>query len=265
MDTLINWKCSCADYLGKTCCVLLLQHILPPNLHASPVFGKFNGLCPVTVSFLRWFIFMTDWISMIILSSNNLDSHLLTSTNKCSHTSYNFLTKGPSLNSFTNTLGTNHFGIGRLLKAPILAFLMKVLEQAILGLPARFRRVLGRVLDAENQSDALWHGAFSVYRRNEKHSGAQCSPHRIVVGRDPLPCPLKRPFLCYSLLPSVGERTAGLRSWGVEVLLHGGLGRTCSCSRGLDRDQHIALCQQPSFAEAAPTTEDMLPAEAPVF
>lgn len=92
---------------------------------------------------------------MIILSSNNLDSHLLTSTNKCSHTSHNFLTKGPSLNSFTNTLGTNHFGIGRLLKAPILAFLMKVLEQAILGLPARFRRVLGRVLDAENQSDAL--------------------------------------------------------------------------------------------------------------
>lgn len=256
MDTLINWKCSCADYLGKTCCVLLLQHILPPNLHASPVFGKFNGLCPVTVSFLRWFIFMTDWISMIILSSDNLDSHLLTSTNKCSHTSHNFLTKGPSLNSFTNTLGTNHFGIGRLLKAPILAFLMKVLEQAILGLPARFRRVLGRVLD-----DMLPSVFTDAMRSILGHNALLTA-----LWWDETPCPvLSKDHFFATLSCSVGERTAGLGSWGVEVLLHGGLGRTCSCSRGLDRDQHVALCQQPSFAEAAPTTEDMLPAEAPVF
>lgn len=149
---------------------------------------------------------------MIILSSDNLDSHLLTSTNKCSHTSHNFLTKGPSLNSFTNTLGTNHFGIGRLLKAPILAFLMKVLEQAILGLPARFRRVLGRVLD-----DMLPSVFTDAMRSILGHNALLTA-----LWWDETPCPvLSKDHFFATLSCSVGERTAGLGSWGVEVLLHG--------------------------------------------
>lgn len=95
MDILIKWKCSCPEFLGETYCVLLLQHILPPNLYASQVFNKPNDLCLEDgLHFRGWFIFITDWFSVTNVSSNNLGLHLFASTNKCLHVAHTFLIKG---------------------------------------------------------------------------------------------------------------------------------------------------------------------------